>query len=431
MVEFVMSLDTSLQKTLRTVIVAQCAGAISTLLLQNGFILTYALKLKLPPHGVLLLFSMLSLIGMLLTLPLAYISDRFGKKRIGILGAVLSLAGFLLLPAAGSFSWALGFLWTGMIVFSIGNAAGVAGWFALLSPIIPAEIRGRFFGRLRVSWQSFGLLFSLTVAGLLKWREEVWVYQAVLAAAGFLLAIRLFVYLKIPELEPKCASDGGFFKALVGVIKIPGYMSFCCYLFLLALFTGASVTLFGLLEKEVLGFSDSRIVVMGNLLAIGAIAGFFAGGKMVDRFGTQRVFLSTHGLFALVLTGFCLRGLVPLNPVWTVGLMTILFGMVNAAFGIAGSSEMLALIPLKDKSLSTGVYTTLTWAGVAASNLLVGQTLKLGVLTPEWQLGPLVLSAYDTILLGSAILMGLASVTLGLVPSVLNVRSQSLPNPRR
>jgi MFS family permease len=242
-----MNLDPKLQKTLRLIIVIQCAGAVSALLLQNGFILTYALKLDVPPHEILLLFSMLPLIGMLLTLPLAYASDRFGKKRIGTVGILLSLTGFMLLPAAGSLPGSIAILWAGILIFSAGSAAGTAGWFALLSPIIPAEIRGRFFGRLRVSWQTFGLLFSLTVAGLLKWREAVPVYQGVLIIAGVLLAVRLVLYQKIPELEQKNASDGGFFKALYGVIKIPGYMSFCCYLFLLALFTGASMTVFGLL----------------------------------------------------------------------------------------------------------------------------------------------------------------------------------------
>ncbi|QHI68944.1 MFS transporter [Tichowtungia aerotolerans] len=426
-----MNLDPKIQKRLRLIIYTQCVGTVSMVLLQNGFVLTYALKLGIPPHGILLLFSMQPLIGMLLTLPLAYAADCFGKKRIGAFGATLSAIGFLLLPAAGSLPWSSGALWLGILVFSVGIAANTASWFALLSPIIPAEVRGRFFGKLRVSWQTVGLIFSLVVAGLLKWRESISLYQLVLVIAGLLLVVRRCLYTKIPELEPQRAKGDGFFRSLGRVIKIPGYMSFCCYLFLLGLFTGASVTLFGLLEKQELGFSDSRIVVMGNLLAIGSIAGFFVGGKMVDRFGTHRVFLVTHGLFAVALTGFCIRGLLPLDPVWLAGLMTITFGMVNAAFGIAASSEMLALIPPEDKSLSTGVYTTLTWAGVAASNLLVGQTLRLGVLSPEWQLGTLTLSAYDTILLGSAILMGLSSVTLGLVPSVLNVRSQSLPNPRR
>lgn len=72
-----------LQKTLRLVIYTQCAGAASMLLVQNGFVLTYSLQLGIPPYGILLLFSMLSLIGMVLTLPLAYVSDRFGKKRVG------------------------------------------------------------------------------------------------------------------------------------------------------------------------------------------------------------------------------------------------------------------------------------------------------------------------------------------------------------
>lgn len=426
-----MKSDPQLKKRLRLIIAMQCAGSVSMLLFQNGFALTYALKLGIAPHSILSLFAMLPLLGMLLTLPLAYASDRFGKKRMGLAGVMLSLIGFLLLPAAPILPWTAAGLWIGILIFSAGNAAGTASWFALLSPIIPAEIRGRFFGRLRVSWQTFGLLFSLAVAALLKWNESVRVYQLILAATALLLAVRLVLYRRIPELEPPCASDGGFLSALTAVLRIPGYLPFCFYLFLIALFTGSAVMLFGLLEKQVLGFSDSRIVVMGNLLAFGSIAGFFAGGRWVDRAGTRPVFSVTHGLFALVLAGFCLRGLLPCDPVWIVGLLTVLFGAVNAAFGIASTSEVLALIPMQDKSLATGFFIALTMGGVALSNLLIGQLLQPGVLASQWQLGGLILSEYDTVLLGSALLVMLSGAAVRLVPALLNVRSQSLPGSRR
>ena len=45
--------------------------------------------------------------------------------------------------------------------FGIGTAMPFSNWFALLHPLIPQQIRGRFFGRLRLTWQGFGFLFSL------------------------------------------------------------------------------------------------------------------------------------------------------------------------------------------------------------------------------------------------------------------------------
>ena len=48
--------------------------------------------------------------------------------------------------------------------------------------------------------------------------------------------------------------------------------------------------IFSLLEKDVLGFSDDRIVLIGNLMALGGMLGFVLGGRMVDRFETKYVF---------------------------------------------------------------------------------------------------------------------------------------------
>ena len=78
------------------------------------------------------------------------------------------------------------------------------------------------------------------------------------------------------------------------VLRIPGYLPFCAYCFLLMLFTGACPMIFSLMEKDVLGFSDDRIVLIGNLMALGGMLGFVLGGRMVDRFGTKYVFLCCH-----------------------------------------------------------------------------------------------------------------------------------------
>ncbi len=41
------------------------------------------------------------------------------------------------------------------------------------------------------------------------------------------------------------------------------------------------------------------------------------------------------------------------------GILTLLFGMGQAASGLAMTSEILVLIPKKDKSLTTGLLFTL------------------------------------------------------------------------
>ena len=58
--------------------------------------------------------------------------------------------------------------------------------------------------------------------------------------------------------------------------------------------------------------------------------------------------------------------------------------MIQAASGIAMTSETLSLIPSENKSLSTGLWMTLYTGGTGLSGTLFSQLLKLGVFSNEW-----------------------------------------------
>jgi len=419
----VMTVEPHTKKTLRIIILTTCFGVMGRLIFNNGFMLTYLSRLGFPSYRILFLLSLLPLSGLIFTLPFAYLSDRFGKKRIGLGGTIIALFGLLLLTSAGSFGAQGGQIATaGIIVFSISSSAIASNWFALLSPIVPKDIRGRFFGTMRVSWQTTGIVFTLAVTTLLKIFTQIQFFQCVLVFIIVCSIIRIHLYLKIPELEKGQSSTKGLLSSFMKILRIPGYLPFCAYTFLLMLFAGAMPWVIGLLGKDVLLFSDARILLMSNFGAGGAVAGYYLGGKLVDRWGTKPVFLICHFGFAMVLFLMVLRGLFPFPAIATLCLLSGLFGMTFAASGIAFSSELLALVPTENKSLSTGFHLSLISAGIALSSLLIGQALKLNVLTPEWTLMDQKLSAYDTVLLGSAVMILLLIITLGLIPSVIQVR---------
>ena len=79
-----------------------------------------------------------------------------------------------------------------------------------------------------------------------------------------------------------------FFKSVRNVFSISDYKTFCAYLFFLSLFTGACPWIFGLLEKDVLYFSEDQIVLMGMFHVLGLLIGNYVGGNIVDLIGTKR-----------------------------------------------------------------------------------------------------------------------------------------------
>ena len=106
-----------------------------------------------------------------------------------------------------------------------------SNWFALLHPLIPQQIQGRFFGRLRLTWQGFGFLFSLLVFYLLEQNPGLEVYHWVLGFLVLFLMIRIPIFWSIPEVEKSSPSKESFFQALVKVLRIPGYLPFAPIVF--------------------------------------------------------------------------------------------------------------------------------------------------------------------------------------------------------
>ena len=244
-------------------------------------------------------------------------------------------------------------------------------------------------------------------------------YQAVLVIVSIFLTARILFYQHIPELDKPVPPKESFMKTLMNVIAIPDYISFCSYCFLLTFFTTACPQIFSLIEKDVLSFTKTEIVFIGNLLIVGALAGFVLGGRMVDKLGTKYVFMFCHFGFGAIIILFLLRSLIPGKIIVIVGILTLLFGLVQAASGIAMTSETLVLMPKENKSLAIGLWLTLINAGAGLSGIMSNTALELNLINPEWSLFGLQMSIYDGLLLMFGTMVLLMTVTLGLIPSVI------------
>ncbi len=401
-----------------------CAGIMPQLFFKNGFLLSYLLKLGFQSSDVLILLSVPSLIMFVLSVPFAFYADKYGKKKIGAMGMVLTCIGFLLITLAGSFNQTLAFLFIiiGIITFSVGFSGVLSGWFALLSPLVPESVRGRFFGNLRVTWQIFAIGCSFVLTFILEKNASLSTYQLLLAFFTSLLIVQIFLYLKVPEIEKDNSKDKAIGKILSSIPQVPGYLPFCAYCFLLMLATGAWPVTLGLLEKNVLLFGDDTIVHMGTMLFVGSMVGFYIGGKMVDKVGTKMVFLVVHFSYFIFLFIIIFRTLVPVSLSTYFSFITFALGLIQAASSIALTSEMMALAPRENKSVTISICSALQVGGAAISGIVSGKVIEYGILSKTWTFMNLKLSDYDTLILSSAVLVFVFIVTLGLIPSVVKTQ---------
>lgn len=419
------------RRGMRGAIIGQSLGGLAEPTFEAGLIVLYLTSLGLAPARVLLYVSLPWFFVALGLLPAAFAGDRFGKKRVGAAGLVMSIVGFAMLVTAGFFPDAAGAMAAvGIAIYGLGMAMRESTWFALLGPVVPEAMRGRFFGLLRLLWRLSGVVFLGACAFALSDNTPVATFQIVLGAVTAAMFIRLYYYMQIPELETDRPPIQNIPAVVMSILRSPGIMSFGSYIFLRSLVATGAPALFALLEKNVLGFGDNQVAWVGTLFMVGAIPGYWLGGRMVDRYSPRPVFLFCHFSIAAVYSLFLFRGWMPLPE--KMGLL-ILAGAANLAFGfnlgassVAISTETLALIPKENKSVATSIIRLLQRIGGALSGALAAWVLDTGMLSEKWNLFGKEVSQYDAVLLTWGILIVLFVVTLGLVPSVIG-KAQWLP----
>lgn len=396
---------------------------VSDLLYANSFMLLYLAVLGIPSERILIWLSLPSVLKILTLVPFAQWTERIGKVRLGVAGISLGSLSLLLLIGVGlAPGWAVEPLVAlAMVCVGLGSGMYMNSWFPLISDIVPDGQRGRFFGMLRFLYQTSSIVFALIASWSLERHGAVLVFQGFLAAALVLRIAGTLLYARMPEVRRTGEAVVALRDSLLAALRHAGYLPFCAYVFLLSLFTGSCTTVFSLLAKDTLLLPQSQVLVIGNCATFGSLVGFLFSGRLIDRIGTKAIFVLCHFSFALVLLAFLGRELPPVHVGVVIGALAVLFGLVQAASGVAMTTEMLAALPADNKPMATAVNQSLGSLGIALSGICSSALLKIGVFSQHWSLFGLHLGPYDALLMLCGAMVMLLVVTLGLVPSVMRV----------
>lgn len=397
------------RRAYRAAVWGQCFGVQPQLALIRGLGLLYLHALGVPAGAIVALLSASFLVRGLLSLPAGYWADRLGKRRLGVAGQLLAIAGFGMLTAA---PWvAPG--WPRIVavassigVFGAGTALFGGGWFALLSPLLPPAQRGRYLGRMRFIRQLAAIAFGVLVAASMTEVTPLAVFQLVFAGLTACLVIRLLFYRLIPELEVTAPARPGFAAALREVLAISGYRAFCALVLAMFLAVGAVPMVFGLLGLEVLGLGDALVWWLGVAITTGHLVGSLAAGPLVDRAGGRWALTLCQVTFMFSMALFLTRGWGP-SAFWRALVASALFGLARTALDIAVTSELLARVPRANKALAVSFCGTVIYLGESLAGLVVAWVLTLGA--SGLPIRGLSTTRYDVVLLG---LIGLLAMLL-------------------
>jgi predicted MFS family arabinose efflux permease len=273
----------------------------------------------------------------LVQLPLGSGLDRFGPRWVTPGLMLLSVVGCVVFASARSFE----LLALGRALIGVGMAGVLMGAIKVYGQWFAANRVATIAGFM-VGISSMGSLFAATPLAWLNqsfgWRAIfLWCAPVVALSAG---AIMLWVRNTPPGgVWHVAPATGAGFRQIFADMRF--WRIALVQFFLLGTVQAVQGLWAGPYLFDVLGLPK---LTAGNLLlcmGVGVVAGYFASGWLVDRFGAQRVIASAVLVFALSQLVFVL----PVHPPLIVlGVVFAVFGFTGA-FNVALLAQARALFP--------------------------------------------------------------------------------------
>ena len=334
------------------------------------------------------LLSALPSLANLAQLTAAFLLERTGQRKpFALLTASLSRlvwVGVILLTL-GVFGTLSDFrVWVLVMIVALSAVfAAMHTTFALsiLGDLVPARLRGRYFGRRNIVIAGVGMFVTLLAAAFI----DVWkVWVAPRHAGGFLLVFSvgilcglaaLVVQWRMPVLPFVRSQSTRFFSRLAVPLRDANFRRFILF----HLCWGGSVNLaspfFAVYMLKSLQLSYTVVTVFTALTALSNMLGMRFWGQLTDRYSAKPVSL-LGGIAAAALPGLWLMTLVA--PFWLVlPLVHILGGFGWSAFNLNLNTLLLALAPRQERSVYLSVHAALTGLTTAVAPILGGLLGKM------------------------------------------------------
>jgi MFS family permease len=319
----------------------------------------FALSLGATNTQLGLLSAFTSLASALALMPGARLEERAtSRKRVvvvtggGIARALLIAVGLMPLLVTGpAVVYAL------MTLVSLRAFVGQLGfpaWSTLVADLVPASMRGRYFGSRNIGLAIAALIFT-PIAGVLA--ESIGLpqgYQANFIIAGIIGFFATAIFARIPEppREAQPAVAGGNESSARALLaENPRFAAFTVVAFLWNLSLMVAGPFFSVYLVKNLGATPTQIGILAAINSVANIAGQRVWGRLNDRRGA---------IWVMALTGF----VIPVIPLlwsfartpWFLVLVEALAGFAWAGYGLASFNLMLGLAPPEQRGRFTAIY---------------------------------------------------------------------------
>jgi MFS family permease len=356
-------------------------------------------------------------LSQLFMLPAAWVTTAFGRKRVAVAAQALARQITLPLAVLPLFDFTIEVKRTALLVLlSISSVLAVIGhnaWLAWIGDLVPARIRGTYFGRRTAMCTALGIVVSLLVASSLdRGRAHAFLGPA-LAAVVVMRSIAgamTTVFMSRQD-DSRCAELPPRIADLLLPLAHPSCRRLLVYSAAWGIATGLAASRAASLTVHALGLGLSGLAAYAVVIALLQVVTAPFWGRALDRYGATRVLVISSTITAacsLSWLGVCTG--IP----WLVGFDAVIAGLVVGGQELALFTLPLAIGPSATRPLFAAA--SLTARGVAFGLAAVAGGLLSNVVS---------LFTLLSLSIGWRVLAAVAAFRLGADPS------RTVPTPLR
>ena len=341
------------------------------------------------------LLTALPVAAQVLQLPAAWLTQRFGAKRLAITAVGASRLVWLPLIAAPFVALAPSTALAAFVaVVTIATILGVIGgnaWTAWMGDLVPGAIRGRFFGRRMVYVNVAGTTASLAAGLALDTfgphgfkGHTLSALLAVACAAGL-----ISIWLLLAQQGPGAREDlstpdwGDFARSLRDARTRPLLTYFLAWN--AAVGISAGFFSYHMLANLKMGFV--LVAAHGILVAGVRVASAPLWGRLVDAFGARPVLIvCSSGISVVPMIWLFIAP----DRLWPIAIEAVLAGTLWGGHGIATMDLSIGLAPRRGRPFYVATFATAGGVGFACTSALAGALVyalpaPVPILGPAWR----------------------------------------------
>jgi MFS family permease len=296
--------------------------------------------------------------GQLFQIPASWVTTRFGRRRVAVVAHAIARQITLPLAALPFVGLPIDAKRTILVtLFALASLFAVLGhnaWLAWMGDLVPARIRGAYFGRRTALCTAAATIASLTLACTLDTGRAHSVVEIVLAGTILVRSIAAVVTTVLmlrqhdPVEELAAPARGPSLREVLLPLADRGYRKLLAYRAIWGIGTGLTASLSAVFTLRALGLGYFGVAMYAAVVAGLRVVTTPMWGRMFDRAGGRPILVACS--LGAAVSSFAWVGATA-GSAWLIGIDAIVCGLLLGGQELAVFTLPLATAPSQQRPL--------------------------------------------------------------------------------